>query len=177
MDFLKLIVGEKFEHDIPDEGMSIILANGMPLLVFNFTVSARDISNFLNGAVSFGLFAEQNVMFFLFKIERFLDWSDLAFTIHLAGDERVTAGNGYLPFNLVLVEPGSQIVKGLRMVTVSPEFRTNIVRQTEQQAAERFDTVAYYQKIGRLYQNYPSAIDMLKKALIVEQGGTTLPKQ
>jgi hypothetical protein len=176
MDFLKLMVGEKFAHYIPDEGISIVLANGMPLLTFNFTVSAHDISRFLNGACSFGLFAEQNVMFFLFKIEGFLDWSDLAFTIHLAGDERVEEGDGYLPFNLVLVEPDSQIVKGLRMVTVSPDFRTKIVRLIEQQAAERFDTISYYKKIGQLYQGYPSANDMLKKATIVEQGGTTLPK-
>jgi len=88
----------------------------------------------------------------------------------------VADGNGYLPFNLVLVEPGSQVIKGLRMVTVSPDFRAKIVRLTGQQAAESFDTIGYYKKIGRLYQSYPSASDMLKKAAIVEQGGTTLPK-
>jgi hypothetical protein len=176
MDFLKLVVGERFAHDIPDEGMSIILANGMPLLTFNFTVTNRDIYRFLHGVCSFALFTEQNVMFFLFKIEGFLEWSDLAFTIHLAGNERVEAGDGYLPFNLVLVEPGSKIVRGLRMVTVSPDFRSKFVSFTQQQAAERFDTITYYKKIGQLYQSYPSAMDMLKNAAIVEQGGSTLPK-
>lgn len=86
MELLKLCVGERFEHDMPEEGMSIILANGTPLLTFNFSVTPGEIQAFLNGAVSFALFAEQNLLFFLFKIDGFLDWSDLAFTIHLAGN-------------------------------------------------------------------------------------------
>lgn len=177
MDFLHLLtVGEKFEHDMPDESMSIILANGMPMITFNYSVTPGDIDNFLNGVTSFGLLAEKNILFFLFKIDKFLDWSDLAFTIHLAGDEKIEDNAGYLPFNLVLVESATKIVKGLRMVTVSPAFRSLLARLTEQQARERLDTIEYYQNIGLLYETYPSTTTMLKKALIIEQGGTTLPK-
>jgi hypothetical protein len=59
---------------------------------------------------SFGLFSEKNLLFFLFKIEGFLDWSDLAFTIHLAEDETIENNGGYLPFNLVLVESSASII-------------------------------------------------------------------
>ncbi|MDD1643761.1 MAG: hypothetical protein LUQ29_10900, partial [Methylococcaceae bacterium] len=69
--------------------MSIVLNSGAPLLLFNFSLSEKNIAAFQNGVSSFGLFAEKDLMFLLFKIEGFLDWSDLAFTIHLAQDEKI----------------------------------------------------------------------------------------
>lgn len=155
--------------------MSIILANGAPLLTFNFSASPKEIQKFLNGHKSFALFTEAELILFLFKIEDFLDWSDLAFTIHLAGDEMIEEGHAYLPFNLILVDPDTKIVKGLRMVTVSPDFRSRLAALIKQQSAIPFNTVAYFQSIGRLYEQYPSASDLLKKAIVIKQGGTTLP--
>jgi hypothetical protein len=175
MDYLKLCVGERFDHDLPAEGMSIILANGTPLLTFSFSVSPRDIQAFLNGTSSFALFSERSLLFVLFKIEDFLDWSDLAFTIHLAGDETIEASDAYLPINLVLVDADTKIVKGLRIVTVSPDFRCRLAELIRNQASQPFDTVAYYQAIGSLYDQYPAASDLLKQAVIIEQGGKTLP--
>jgi len=175
MDALHLTAGEKFDHDMPAESMSILLTNGLPVLTFNFSVTEKNIAAFLHGPSSFGLFFECNIPFFLFKIDRFLDWSDLAFTIHLAGDEKIDDNAGYLPFHLVLVESETNIIKGLRMATVSPAFRSMFVRITQQQAKERFDTIDYYKKIGALCETYSSAGSMLKKAMIIEQGGMTLP--
>ena len=111
----------------------------------------------------------------MFKIEGFLDWSDLAFTIHLAGDETIDEDDAYLPFNLVLVDPDTKIVKGLRMVTVSPDFRSRLAELIRKQASEPFDTMAYYRGISSLYDKYPVASDLLKQAVIIEQGGKTLP--
>ena len=175
MDIIKLIVGETFDHNMPAESMSIVLMNGAPLLTFNFSVTEKNIAAFLHGSPSFGLFSEHTVLFFLFKIDGFLDWSDLAFTIHLAQDELIDDNGGYLPFHLVLVESSTRIIKGLRVVTVSPAFRSLLARITQQQAKERFDTIDYYKKIGALYETYPSASSMLKKAMVIEQGGMTLP--
>jgi len=154
---------------MPAEGMSIVLANGTPLLTFNFSASPREIQGFLNGNTSFALFEKAGLILFLFKIDGFLDWSDLAFTIHLAGDESIEEGDSYLPFNLVLVDPVTKIVKGLRMVTVSPDFRSRLAELIRKQAAEPFYTMAYYQAIGSLYDQYPSASDLLKQAVIVNR--------
>ncbi len=176
MELYNLTVGEKLDHDMPAESMSIVLMNNAPMLTFNFSLTEMDIATFLNGATSFGLFAERNSLFFLFKIDGFMDWSDLAFTIHLAGDETVENNAGYLPFNLVLVDSATHIIKALRMVTVSPAFRTMLVQIIiNQQTQEKFDTIAYYKEIGALYETYPSAEAMLKKAPLIEQGGVTLP--
>jgi len=171
MDILHLTVGEKFDHDMPAEGMSILLVNGAPMLSFNFSVTEKNIAAFLHGSSSFGLFSEQNILFFLFKIDGFLDWSDLAFTIHLAQDEKIEGNGGYLPFNLVLVESSTSVIKALRMVTVSPAFRSMLAQIIQQQAKERFNTIDYYKKIGALYETYPSASTMLKKAIVIERGG------
>ncbi len=175
MDILNLAVGEKLVHDMPAESMSITLMNGAPMLTFNYSVTERDIDAFLHGSISFGLFFEKNILFFLFKIDEFLAWSDLAFTIHLAGDEKIADNAGYLAFNLVLVESETSNIKGLRVVTVTPAFRSMLVKTIQQQAQERFDTIDYYKKIGDLYEAYPSASSMLKKALVIELGGMTLP--
>ena len=175
MDLLCIAVVEKFDHNMPAGGMSIILANGAPMLTFNFSVTEKNIGGFQNGTASFGLFSEHDILLFLFKIDGFLDWSDLAFTIHLAGDEKVDTNAGYLPFHLVLVESATKIIKGLRIVTASPEFRSMLTCITQEQAKKRFDTIDYYKKIDTLYEDYPSAEAMLKRALIIERGGTTLP--
>lgn len=174
MELPKLSVGERFDHDLQDEGISIVIADGSPLLTFNFTVSHSEIKAFSKGAASFALFYEQNMLFFLFKIEGFLDWADLAFTIHLTGDDAIKPGNAFLPIFLVLTEPNTKIVKGLRMVTVSPDFRMTLAECFRQQAEERFDTVAYLQMIDRLYDQYPTTADLLNNAAIIEQGGISL---
>lgn len=169
------MVGERFEHNIPDDGMSIVLNSGAPLLVFNYSLMPWEIEAFQNGDCSFGLFAEKDLIFILFKINGFMEWSDLAFTIHLAGDETITAEPGYLPITLVLVESQTQIIKGLRIVSVSPTFRSQLVKVINDQAKSPFHTIHYYNAIGGIYKKYPSVTDMLNKALIVEQGGITLP--
>lgn len=116
---------------------------------------------------------KKNLLFFLFKIEGFLDWSDLAFTIHLAQDEKIEDNEGYLAFNLVLVESSTSIIKALRMVTVSPTFRSVIAKAVEQQNKEPFNVIEYYKSIKMIYDTYPEVVLMLKNALIVEQGGRT----
>jgi hypothetical protein len=175
MEILKIQVGEVFENDLPDEAFSIHILNGMPMIVFNFKLSKRDIQNFMYGDVTLGLFNADNVMFILFKISKFMEWSDLAFTIHLAGNETIEAHNSYLPINLVLVESGSKIVRALRVVTVTPAFRTKFATLISEQAKNKFDTIQYYKDIGNIYRMYPNATDMLKDAVIVETGGKTLP--
>lgn len=174
MDCSILKVGEKFDHDMPTESMSIMLNGGIPVLTFNFTVSEKDIQNFLNGTISFGLFTKKNILFFLFKIDSFLDWSDLAFTVHLAGGERIIDNNSYLPFNLLLIESGTNIIKGIRVVTVTPAFRSILVIILKKQNTERFDTLAYYKNISAIYDNYPKVFSMLAESLITERGGFTV---
>ena len=174
MDYSILKVGEKFDHDMPAESMSIMLHGGIPMFTFNFTVSEKDIQNFLDGTTSFGLFTEKNILFFLFKIDSFLDWSDLAFTIHLAGGEKILDDNSYLPFNLLLIESGTNIIKGIRVVTVTPTFRSILAKIIQQQNTERFDTLDYYKNISVIYDCYPKGFSMLAKSLITEKGGVTV---
>jgi hypothetical protein len=158
---------------MPDESMSIVLNNGTPMLTFNFSLTEKNIATFQNGVSSFGLFAQNSLLFFLFKIEGFLDWSDLAFTIHLSQDETIEDNEGYLPFNLVLVDSSTKIIKALRMVTVSPTFRSVLVKAIEQQNKQPFNLIEYYKNIQVIYDSYPQVVAMLKDAIIVEQGGRT----
>jgi hypothetical protein len=79
MDIFNLTVGENLETQMTDESMSIVLNKGVPMLDFNFSVSERNIEIFLNSLALFDLFADNSILFILFKIKVFLDWSDLTF--------------------------------------------------------------------------------------------------
>jgi len=79
MDIFNLTVGENLETQMTDECMSIVLNKGVPMLDFNFSVSERNIEIFLNSLALFDLFADNSILFILFKIKVFLDWSDLTF--------------------------------------------------------------------------------------------------
>jgi len=177
MEFTQLTVGEPIALDMPDESMCIVLINGAPVLFFNFTLTEKNIHAFQVGKSSFGLFAENTLLFFLYKIEGFIDWSDLAFTIHLNKNGHINDDGSYLPFHLVLVDSKSSIIKGIRMVTASPAYRSLLAEIIHKQVAERFDTIAYYKHIRSIYETYPEVSSMLKHALIIEEGGKTLPTQ
>lgn len=175
-EIMTLVIGERFDHELPDDGMSVIINGGTPVIVFNFSLMPVEIKAFQNGDCSFGLFAEKDLIFFLLKIDGFMEWLNLAFTIHLADDEKIEDEPSYLPFSLVLLESQTNIIKGLRMVTVSPTFRQTLAKAIDTQAKNSFNPIDYYNAIGAAYKQYPSVADMLNKALIVEQGGITLPE-
>jgi hypothetical protein len=59
------------------------------------------------------------------------------------------------------------------MITVSPTFRSVIVKAIERQNNEPFKVIDYYKSIKVIYDTYPEVASMLKNALIVEQGGRT----
>jgi len=59
------------------------------------------------------------------------------------------------------------------MITVSPTFRSVIVKAIERQINEPFKVIDYYKSIKVIYDTYPEVASMLKNALIVEQGGRT----
>jgi hypothetical protein len=68
LDILSLTVGETFDHVMPDECMGIVLNNGASTLIFNFSLSEKNIAAFQNGISSFGFFAEKDRLFFLLSM-------------------------------------------------------------------------------------------------------------
>jgi hypothetical protein len=128
---------------------------------------------FKNGVILFGLFAEKNLLFFLFKIKGFVDWSDLALACIRRRMKKIKDSGGHLPFNLVLVGSSTSIIKALRMITVSLRFRSVIANAFERQHNELFNVIDYYKSIKVIYDTYPEVFSMIKNVLIVEQGGIT----
>lgn len=104
----------------------------------------------------------------------FLDWSDLAFTIHLTDDEKKDNDGRYLLFYFALIESSTQIIKAMRVVTVTPRFCSMLASLIDQQRKERFDTLDYYKNISAIYERYPKTFSMLAKSLLTEKGGITL---
>ena len=67
MDILNLTLDERLDLDMPPEAISVVLTNGLTLIVFNFSLNAKNITDFQNGACSFGLFTENTALFFCLR--------------------------------------------------------------------------------------------------------------
>ena len=125
-----LVVGKPFAPERqrwPADTFEYRYFSGHHLLQFCVaSPSARDIEAFSKGRMSVALYHEQNVIFFLFRIEGFMDWSDQAISIRLvaeADQELPPLPDGArIPLTLVLVEADNGNVAAMRMVTYSPRF-------------------------------------------------------
>jgi hypothetical protein len=49
LDILGLTVGKTFSHGMQEESMSIVLYSRAPMLVFNFSLSEKNVTAFQNG--------------------------------------------------------------------------------------------------------------------------------
>jgi hypothetical protein len=74
----------------------------------------------------------------------------------------------------VLIESSTSIIKGIRVISVTPRFRSVLANLIHIQRKEKFDTLAYYQNISVIYESYPKTFNMLAKSLVAEKGGMTV---
>jgi len=74
----------------------------------------------------------------------------------------------------VLIESSTSIIKGIRVISVTPRFRSILANLIQLQRKEKFDTLAYYKNISVIYESYPKTFNMLAKSLITEKGGMTV---
>ena len=137
--------------------------------------SSELLHAFRYGAMHIALYAEQGVIFFLFRIEGAWGWSDQPFSVRLVHEEDQgpgdPIGNHYVLLSVVLVNSRTGRVCALRQVTMSPTFAQAFHKLIENQRTAPFSMEAHCQAIKSVYSTLPTSDIMAAAALHVERAG------
>ncbi len=178
----RLVVGQTFAPERrrwPNDTFEYRYFSGHHLLQFCVaSPSGRDIKAFSKGRMSVGLYREQNVIFFLFRIEGFMDWSDQALSIRLVAE----ADQGLpplpdgmrIPLTLVLVDADDGNVAALRMVTYSQHFSRVLQRWLQDQKELPFCKEDHMAAAQDIYRRFPDSKALAKAASFIERAGSKL---
>lgn len=153
-------------------------ASGLFLLQLCFpSPPEREIKAFSEGAMHIALYCEQNVIFFCFRINNCMDWSDQAFSIQLIHEEDrdiPDTGNAYVPLSLVLVDADTGIIRALRMVTMTPLFASAFKKRLQIQKDTPFSREEHFATVERIYRRYPTSRHIVRASLLQECAGKTI---
>jgi hypothetical protein len=117
------------------------------------------------------------VIFFLYRFEPAIAWSDAPFSWHLAPvQERVLPAplpshEALALLSVVLVDGDKSIVRGLRAVTFSPEFTLVLHTAITEKAKGRWDPAEFDAQLRLAYEAWPTTEQMLSRAIVRIKGG------
>ncbi len=152
--------------------------NGCELIVILESPTHEEISDFKAGKQAvFGLYKKGSTLFLLFKLGN-QHWCDAPFHMHIQGEFKGQIPEDYflgslLSLSVILVDSrgNRNIVKGIRFLTFGREFSRRLVEAAQWQIDNPIFRYAYENEVLRTYSLYPSAEDMVRDALIIEEGG------
>lgn len=126
------------------------------LLMALSNLTEQKILAIRKGTAEFALFVQGDVLLFLYRFGNAVPWSDAPYCWHLVpSDQRTlppeaTACEGEL-LRIILVEATTGIVKGLRVIGLSPDFTQALHRAIATQAARPFPW-DYDEQLQAIYQ-------------------------
>jgi len=181
----RLAIGEPFAAGVtswPDNRFEYRFFSGNHLLqICVSSPKKRDLDNFSKGRVFVALRPFRSVLFFMFKIEGFYEWSDQGISVCLVPledrDRLEHQAGTHIPLNIVLVDADTGKVAAMRMVTFSPQFSELFLHTFRQQLVTAFDPALHTQSIAEAYNRWPSTKDMVAAAAIMERAGAEAQKK
>ena len=175
----KLGINEPFPFGPPQSDLTASLAESPLMLIYTSDqVTEHDEGLFSNGKVKLSMCPLDQMLALLIKIEGFCEWSDTFYHPCMDMREvqpqtiRAKAGE-YVPVSLVLVDRGSGLVKGLRMVTVTYPFANRLATAVETLNEKAMD-VATYQAAAHAVMNRFTVSALVRKSQHVERAGVTI---
>ena len=142
--------------------------------------SPREVESFESGDIRVGLCIERGILFFIFRIEDVMDWSDQAISIHLVPEKDRDipdlAPGMYAGLNMVLVDANTGLVSAMRFATYSPRFSQVLYKELRRQAAAPFDAGEHRKAIAEVYRKYPKSSALARAALLMERPGLHHPR-
>jgi tetratricopeptide (TPR) repeat protein len=132
-----------------------------------------------SGKAEFALVIEQDIIFMLFRFhgahqrQQGIDWSDAPYSWHLLPatarrlppEPQRLGPEEHTELHIVLINANTGIVFAIRKVRLSHEFTVQLYQAIRAQASRPFDKDAYLRQLDQLYTKYPSAKDLLPRAL------------
>jgi hypothetical protein len=138
-------------------------------------ITPSNLDAFLNAPVHLGLYLDQGVIFVLFKIQGFYDWSDQAFSLRLVSPEDRELPphepGKYQLLTLVLVDADAGLVRGIRVVSWSAHASAVLHRAMSDQLAAPFDRARFEQSVKDIYAHYPTSQALVAAAHLTEKAG------
>jgi hypothetical protein len=135
-----------------------------------------EIAAVRSGDSEFALLIYGLVIFFLYRFEKAISWSEAPYSWHLVPpDQRQppptleTTGMRAL-VSVVLVDADHNIVRALRTIALSPEFTRALHVAIAEQAAGRWNRDDFEAQLRSAYQSWPTTEQMLSRA-IARSGG------
>ena len=151
---------------------------GCELISIMDSPTHEEISDFKAGTRAvFGLYKKGSVLFLLFKFGN-QPWCDAPFHMHIKGEFKGQIPEDYKPGSflsliVILVDSSGNrnTAIGFRDITFRQEFSRRLVEAGKTQIANPISRHDYEKEILRTYSLYPSSEDMVRNALIIEEGG------
>lgn len=135
----------------------------------------KEISAFHNGDLRVGLYVEAGVIFWLFRLDGVMDWSDQALSIHMVPekDRDIPSAplDAHVGLSMVLVDADTGITAAIRFVTYSPHFANVFYRELKRQLESPFDLVTHKRIIADVYRRFPHSRKLVGAARLIERAG------
>ena len=159
------------------EGASITYDNNYGFILdFKFSnLHKEEVENFRSGILSLDLAYLNKILFFIIDIDGFT-FSDVAFTsniTHLTSKEQienVEQGKG-LAFSMVLTEGTTNIIKALRVISLSNHFSNILTEKMREQFDDNFNPAKHTKDCIDIYNKYPF-VEQLKQFSIAHMKST-----
>ena len=178
MEYTNFQVGENFPLPIQASGEGGLFQFDINGPMFILKLNRSDliaVEAFRTGKIEIALFFEDNILFFLFKVEGVLnDWGDCPSSpCTLNKNQLPNLTNPQKDLALFLVDNNLNTLLSLRHISLSTEFYDCLNNCINNQLQDPLSIDVYQQKVQALWQKYTSA-EMFNHAIATQTIDTTL---
>jgi len=183
MEGMNFAVGERFPLPIAavgDGGMLQADANGILFILQLSRADVIAIEAFRTGKMELALYEQEDVLFFLYKIDGiFKDgWGDAPLGLHLLKREQWPTEKNLADhtLHLYLVDTNLQIILAMRQITMSDAFSSVLKNNIQKQMADPKSGKEFSQSVRRIWSELRPE-QMREKASVVQEIPLDVSKQ
>jgi hypothetical protein len=181
MSYTNFQVGEKFPLPISTPGEGGLFQYDINGLMFILKLNKTDIiavEAFRTGKMELALFAENDILFFLYKIDGIFkdDWGDCPYSVKFQKAAMRPDFNKpqEAEIHLYLVDNRLDVLLAMRTIKLNDEFQTKLRTATQEQLDKPFSKDEYMTSVQNVWRKYTSA-QMREKAIAVQDVAFALP--
>lgn len=173
MSYTNFQVGEKFPLPIRAQGEGGIFQYDHNGAMFILKLGRSDIiaiEAFRTGKIEIGLFSQENILFFLYKIDGiFNGWGDCPYALQFhPGEQRPDFDKPQdRTLQLYLVESHLELLLAMRTISLDDAFHHQLVTLVRAQAAQPFAAAAYLPTIQSVWRRYTP--EQMAESAVVKQ--------
>ncbi len=128
-----------------------------------------DIRAIRNGACTFALVVEGEIIFLLYEFGKACPWSDSPYTIHMVPENERTIPPELAPgemalLTIILIGCEDGIIKAMRQISLGSYFSQKLYQAIQSQAQQPFNQAEYDSQLARTYRKYPTTQALLRQA-------------